>query len=178
MDILSMSLAELGNISERRIFNLLDPTLSYGLPPNLAGEPAGLNYGYGIIACSASALASENKTLCFPASVDNVPTKSNQEDHVSMAPWASRKAAMILENVRKIVAIEYMLAAEAISLTQDQLGQFNLGQGTQAAFDRIRRDVPAAYRDTYMPHQSGPVIELAKSGAVLETVERAIGKLL
>jgi histidine ammonia-lyase len=178
MDILSMSLAELGNIAERRIFNLLDPTLSYGLPPNLAGEPAGLNYGYGIIACSASALVSENKTLCFPASVDNVPTKSNQEDHVSMAPWASRKAAMILDNVCKIVAIEYLLAAEAISLTQDQLGQFELGQGTRAAFDRIRRDVPAAYRDTYMPNQSGPAIELIKSGAVLEAVEKVIGELL
>jgi len=178
MDILSISLAELGNIAERRIFNLLDPTLSYGLPPNLAGEPAGLNYGYGIIACSASALASENKTLCFPASVDNVPTKSNQEDHVSMAPWASRKAGMILDNVRKIVGIEYMLASEAISLTEGQLGHFKLGQGTQVAFDRIRQDVAAAYRDTYMPHQSGPAIELVKTGAVLEAVEKVIGELL
>jgi len=178
MDILAMSLAELGNISERRIFNLLDPTLSYGLPPNLAGEPAGLNYGYGIIACSASALTSENKTLCFPASVDNVPTKSNQEDHVSMAPWASRKAGMILNNVIKIVGIEYMLAAEAISLTQDQLGQFKLGKGTQAAFDRIRRDVAPTYRDSYMPHQSGPAIELAKTGVVLDAVEKVIGELL
>ncbi len=123
MDILSMSMAELGNISERRTFFMLDPTLSYGLPPNLAGVPAGLNYGYGIIACSASALVSENKTLCFPASVDNVPTKSNQEDHVSMAPWACRKAKSIIDNTYKVIGIEYMIAAEAISLTKDQLGQ-------------------------------------------------------
>ncbi len=178
MDILSMSMAELGNISERRTFFMLDPTLSYGLPPNLAGVPAGLNYGYGIIACSASALVSENKTLCFPASVDNVPTKSNQEDHVSMAPWACRKAKSIIDNTYKVIGIEYMIAAEAISLTKDQLGQFNLGKGTQAAFNRIRQDVKAAYQDSYMPNQSGPAIELVHTGAILESVEEAIGELL
>jgi histidine ammonia-lyase len=95
-----------------------------------------------------------------------------------MAPWASRKAGMILDNVRKIVGIEYMLASEAISLTEGQLGHFKLGQGTQVAFDRIRQDVAAAYRDTYMPHQSGPAIELVKTGAVLEAVEKVIGELL
>jgi len=177
MDILAMSLAELGNISERRIFNLLDPTLSYGLPPNLAGEPAGLNYGYGIIACSASALVSENKTLCMPASVDNVPTKSNQEDHVSMAPWAARKAKAILDNVRKVIGIECMIAAQAISLTEPQLGEFKLGKGTQAALDYIRQKVPAARQDSYMPHQSGPVIELITQGELLDAVERVVGEL-
>ncbi|WZL72922.1 aromatic amino acid ammonia-lyase [Clostridiaceae bacterium 35-E11] len=178
MDILSMSIAEIGNISERRIFTLLDPTLSYGLPPNLAGKPTGLNYGYGIIACSASAIASENKALCFPASVDTIPTKSNQEDHVSMAPWASRKARMVIENVYKILGIEYMIAAEAISLTEEQLGQFKLGKGTMAAFNRIREDVKPAFKDTYMPDQSVPAIVLAKSGVVAKQVEDAIGKLL
>jgi len=178
MDILSMSMAELANISERRIFNLMDPTLSYGLPPNLAGEPAGLNYGYGIIACSASALVSENKTLSFPASVDNVPTKSNQEDHVSMAPWAARKAKMIIENTARVIGIECMLAAEAISLTRDQLGQFKLGKGTGSAFERIRRDVKAAYKDSYMPDQSTPAIELVKNRAIIDAVESNVGKLL
>lgn len=177
MDILAMSLAELGNISERRTFNMLDPTLSYGLPPNLAGEPAGLNYGYGIIACSASALVSENKTLSFPASVDNVPTKSNQEDHVSMAPWATRKAKSIIANVRKIIGIELMIAAQAISLTEPQLGRFKLGQGTRAAFDRIRQDVSPARQDSYMPHQSGPVIKLVEKGRILDVVEESIGSL-
>lgn len=177
MDILGMSVSELGNISERRIFNLLDPTLSYGLPPNLAGSPAGLNYGYAIIACSASALVSENKTLCFPASVDSIPTKSNQEDHVSMAPWAARKAKMVIDNVVKILGIEYMIAAEAISLTEDQLGQFKLGKGTSIAFQRIRKNVKAAYCDTYMPSQSIPAIELVEEGEILKAVEEAIGKL-
>lgn len=178
MDILAMSVAELGDISERRTFNMLDPTLSYGLPANLAGQPAGLNYGYAIIACSASALVSENKTLCFPASVDSIPTKSNQEDHVSMAPWAARKAKMVLDNVEKILGIEYMIAAEAISLTEEELGQFKLGKGTQVAFDTLREVVPAAYCDTYMPSQSFPSIKLVNEHKILDAVEAAIGELI
>src|SRR5690606_1408833 len=132
MDIVSMSLAEIGNISERRLFALCDSTLSYGLPPNLAGHPPGLNSGYAVISCSAAAIASENKGLCFPASVDTIPTKSNQEDHVSMAAWACRKARQIIDNVPKIVGIELMLAARAIYVTESQLGQFALGAGTGA----------------------------------------------
>lgn len=177
MDILAMSVAELGSISERRIFHLLDPTLSYGLPPNLAGEPVGLNYGYGIIACSASAIVSENKTLCQPASVDSIPTKSNQEDHVSMSPWAARKAGMVIDNVGKILGIELMISAEAISLTEELLGTFALGKGTGAAFGRIRQDVNAAYRDTYMPDQSNPAIQLVKEGHILKAAEKAVDGL-
>ena len=178
MDILCMSVAELGSISERRTFNMLDPTLSYGLPANLAGHPSGLNYGYAIIACTASALVSENKTLCAPASVDSIPTKSNQEDHVSMAPWAARKAKMVIDNVIKILGIEYLVAAEAISLTRHQLGDFKLGSGTAAAYNRIRQDVEATSCDTYMPAQSTPMIKLVEGGQIKEAVEKKIGRLL
>lgn len=122
-------------------------------------------------------MVSENKTLCFPASVDSIPTKSNQEDHVSMAPWAARKAKMVIDNVVKILGIEYMIAAEAISLTEEQLGQFKLGKGTSVAFERIREDVKAAYCDTYMPSQSFPAIELVNKGEILKAVEDAIGEL-
>ena len=99
MDILCMSMTELGNISERRIFALCDPCLSYGLPPMLAGEPVGLNCGYPVISCSAAAITSENKTLCFPSTVDSITTKSSQEDHVSMSPWATRKARAVMNNL-------------------------------------------------------------------------------
>ena len=177
MDILAMSIAELGSISERRTFNLLDPTLNFGLPPNLAGNPVGVNYGYGVIACSSSALVSENKTLCFPAVVDSIPTKSNQEDHVSMAPWATRKAKTVMDNVIKILGIEYLIAAEAISLTEEQLGEFKLGKGTSVAFERIRKDVKAAYSDVYMPRQTAPLIKLVEKGEILKSVEEAIGTL-
>lgn len=173
MDIVAMSLAELGNISERRTFSLCDPTLSYGLPPMLAGQPVGLNCGYPIISCAASALVSENRGLCFPASADNVPTKSNQEDHVSMAPWAARKVSMILKNLEKIVGIEFLLASHAISATADLLGQFRLGKGTSAVLERIRQEVPFVQEDHYMPAQSGPCIELTANRELLRAVEHA-----
>ncbi|MGO7425628.1 aromatic amino acid lyase, partial [Rhizobium ruizarguesonis] len=79
MDLLTIALVEIGNISERRLFSLCDTTLNYGLPPNLAGKPIGLNYGYGIISTAAASVASENKTLAFPAVADTIPTKSSQE---------------------------------------------------------------------------------------------------
>lgn len=177
MDIVAMSLAELGNISERRTFFLCDPTLNYGLPPMLAGQPVGLNCGYPIISCAAAALASENKGLCFPASVDTIPTKSNQEDHVSMAPWAARKVAMILKNLEKIVGIEFLLASHAISATDNLLGEFHLGKGTGAVLERIRRDVPFVREDHYMPAQSGPCIDLTADRELLRVAEKATGSL-
>ena len=177
MDIVAMSLAEIGNISERRLFALCDSTLSYGLPPNLAGHPPGLNSGYAVISCSAAAVASENKGLCFPASVDNIPTKSNQEDHVSMAAWACRKARQILDNLPKIVGIEFMLASRAIFLTEEQLGRFALGTGTAAAYRALRDAIPFQPNDSYMPAQTGPAIRLTASCALLDAAERAVGRL-
>ena len=177
MDLTAMTLAEVGNLSERRTFALCDSTLSYGLPPMLVGEPAGLNCGYPVMSCAASALVSENKTLCFPATVDNVPTKSNQEDHVSMAPWACRKTRQIIDNLYKILGIEYLIAARAIFVTQKDLGQFNLGDGTQAAYESIAAAVPFEMDDAFMQNQSRPAIELAVSGRLLERVEAAVGAL-
>ncbi len=178
MDIVAMSLAEIGNISERRLFALCDSTLSYGLPPNLCGHPPGLNSGYAVISCSAASIASENKGLCFPASVDNIPTKSNQEDHVSMAAWACRKTRQILDNLPKIVGIEFLLAARAIYLTEAQLGNFSLGAGTTVVYGALREAIPFQMNDAYMPAQTGPAIALASTGGALDVVERAIGALL
>ena len=178
MDIIAMSLAELGNISERRIFSLCDSTLNYGLPPMLVGEPVGLNCGYPIISCAAAALASENKTLCFPASVDTIPTKSNQEDHVSMAPWACRKTKQIIDNLYQIIGIEYLLAARAIFVTEADLGQFSLGDGTKIIYKILRNEIPFKMDDSYMPAQSRPAIDIAKSGKMVKVVEDAIGELI
>ncbi len=177
MDILAMALAEIGNISERRIYSLCDHTLSYGLPPMLVGEPVGLNCGYPVISCSAAAVASENKTLCFPASVDTIPTKSSQEDHVSMAPWACRKTRQIINNLPKILGIEYLLASRAIFITQDDLGEFELGQGTSIAYEMLAAAINFKKEDSYMPHQSKPAIEFAVSGKIVEEIETHIGSL-
>ena len=177
MDILCMSMAELGNIAERRIFALCDPCLSYGLPPMLAGEPAGLNCGYPVISCSAAAIASENKTLCFPSTADSITTKSSQEDHVSMSPWATRKARMVMDNLEKILGIETLIASQAISITEAELPGFRLGGGTGAVFARIREDFPGTERDEYMPDQSAACIALVEKRELLRAAEDAVGEL-
>jgi histidine ammonia-lyase len=111
-DTLALALAEVGALSERRIALLIDASIS-GLPPFLVRE-AGLNSGFMIAHVTAAALASENKTLAHPASVDSLPTSANQEDHVSMATFAARKLADMALNVRHIVAIELLAAAQGI----------------------------------------------------------------
>lgn len=177
MDILAMSMAEIGNISERRTFALCDQTLNYGLPPMLAADPVGLNYGYTIIGCSAAALASENKTLCFPASADSIPTKANQEDHVSMAPWACRKTKQIIDNLKKILGIEYLLAARGIFITQEDLGEFSLGKGTMKAYTMLNEKIGFVKDDSYMRTQSQAAIGFVESGELLSAVEKEIGIL-
>ena len=177
MDLAAIALIEIGNISERRLFALCDTTLNYGLPPNLAGRPVGLNYGYGIISTAAAAVASENKTLAFPAVADNIPTKSSQEDHVSMAAWACRKAQQVLDNMPKIVGVECLLAARAIFITRSSLGGFPLGQGTQALYDAVCAVVPFVDADSYMQNQILPALELLRSGKALAAAEGAIGAL-
>jgi histidine ammonia-lyase len=111
-DILALAIAEIGAISERRIALLIDATLS-GLPAFLVAE-GGLNSGFMIPQVTAAALASENKTLAHPASVDSLPTSANQEDHVSMATFASRRLFDMLDNSAVIVGIEAMAAAQGI----------------------------------------------------------------
>ena len=177
MDILCMSIADLGNIAERRVFMLCDPTLSYGIPPMLAGEPAGVNCGYPVISCAAAALASENKTLSFPSTADSITTKSSQEDHVSMAPWAARKARMVLKNFEKILAIETLIATQAISMTEAEMPAFILGDGTRRAYEAVRREFSATNGDEYMPDQSGPCVRLVETRALLKAAEGPSGSL-
>jgi len=128
-DVLAIALAEIGAISERRIAFLVDTSLS-GLPPFLV-ESSGLNSGFMVAQISAAALASENKSLAHPASVDSIPTAANQEDHVSMATFAARRLAEIVDNVRGIVAIELIAAAQAL--------EFSRPHQTSPALERARR---------------------------------------
>ncbi|MEO5939826.1 MAG: histidine ammonia-lyase, partial [Candidatus Limnocylindrales bacterium] len=113
LDFAKIAIAELGSISERRTALLLDPRLNGGLPAFLA-PASGLDSGLMIVQYTAAALASENKVLAHPASVDSVPTSANQEDHVSMGPIAARHARTVLEHVEQIVAIELLVGAEAL----------------------------------------------------------------
>jgi histidine ammonia-lyase len=111
-DMIAMALCEVGSISERRTAVLIDPKMS-GLPPFLT-EDSGVNSGLMIAQVTAAALVSENKSLAYPASVDSIPTSAGQEDHVSMAPIAARKACQIARNAAGVVAVELIAAAKGV----------------------------------------------------------------
>ena len=111
-DNLALAIAEIGALSERRTAMLMDPVLS-NLPAFLV-EHGGLNSGFMIAQVTSAALASENKSLAHPASVDSLPTSANQEDHVSMATYAARRLHQMLDNSAGIVAIEWLAAAQAL----------------------------------------------------------------
>ena len=113
-DNLALAIAEIGALSERRTALLMDTNLS-GLPPFLV-EDGGVNSGFMIAQVTAAALASENKSLAHPASVDSLPTSANQEDHVSMATYAARRLAPMAGNTAAIVAIELLAAAQGVDL--------------------------------------------------------------
>jgi histidine ammonia-lyase len=159
MDFLAIALADLASISERRVFLLTDPRLNRELPPFLMREPLeqiGLNSGLMIAQYTAASLVSENKTLAHPASVDSIPSSANREDHVSMSTIAARKAANILNNVQRVVAIELLCAAQALRLRIEQSPDLQPGSGSRRGlaflsnleimpgkrFDVIRQDTP------------------------------------
>ena len=114
LDALAIAVAELASISEERIAKLVNPAIS-DLPAFLTRK-SGLNSGFMIIQVAAASLVSENKTLCHPASVDSIPTSADKEDHVSMGAWAARKAHLVLQNSRRVLAMELLSAAQGIDL--------------------------------------------------------------
>ncbi|HEX7199895.1 MAG TPA: aromatic amino acid lyase, partial [Dongiaceae bacterium] len=113
-DAIAVAIAEIGALAERRIALLTDQHMG-GLPPFLVADP-GLNSGFMIAHVTSAALASENKSLAHPASVDSLPTSANQEDHVSMATYAARRLGEMAENTETIIAIELLSAAQGIDL--------------------------------------------------------------
>jgi len=119
-DLMALSMATMGNLIERRIDQLVSP-LTTRTEAFLADRP-GVQSGFMIVQTAAAALASENKTLAHPASIDTIPTNGNQEDHVSMAPWAARKALMMVKNLRRLVAAEILCAARACVLESHRTG--------------------------------------------------------
>ncbi len=142
MDFLAITVSEMANIAERRVFLLTDARLSRGLPPFLIAEPpetAGLNSGLMIAQYTAAALVSENKTLCHPASVDSIPSSANREDHVSMSSIAARKTRAIVANMARVVAIELLCASQALSLRLEMMPDRVPGRGAAVTLEAIRR---------------------------------------
>jgi histidine ammonia-lyase len=140
LDFAKLALAELGSISERRIALLVDARLNGGLPPFLAAS-SGIDSGMMIYQYTAAALASENKVLAHPASADSIPTSANQEDHVSMGSVAARHARAVLGHVEHILAIELLVAAQALDLRLAGSDGAPPGVGVGEALTRVRARV-------------------------------------
>lgn len=172
MDYLAIALAELANISERRIERMVNPYLS-GLPSFLIKE-GGLNSGFMIAQYTAAALVSENKVLAHPASVDSIPTSANKEDHVSMGTIAARKAGDILENVKNVLAIELLCAAQALDLFTN----LKPGKGALAAYKTLRKHVSHMDSDRELSPDIETVANLIDTDTILNAVEKATGPLL
>jgi histidine ammonia-lyase len=141
MDFMKIAVAELASISERRIERLVNPQLS-DLPPFLSPQP-GLQSGAMILQYSAASLVSENKTLAHPASVDSIPSSANQEDHVSMGTIAARHAYNIIQNTRRVLAIECICSLQAVQFR----GIDKMAVKTRSFYEDARKVVPSIIED-------------------------------
>lgn len=175
MDYLAIALAELGNISERRLARLLDEASNQGTLPAFLIKRGGLNSGFMMTQYTAAALASENKVLAHPASVDTIPASANIEDHASMGCTAARQAREVLENTESILALELFAAVQGIDFRREMLGgDPQLGKGTAVAYELIRQRVPFLEHDAVMYPHIEAVCELVRSGELVQAVDGAI----
>ena len=165
LDFLGIALTALAGISERRIERLVNPSLNEGLPPFLAAG-AGLNSGFMMPQVTAAALASENKGLAHPASVDSITTSGNKEDYVSMGMTAALKLQRIVINTRNVMAIEAMAAAQAL----DFVAPLKTGKRGQAAQAAIRAVCPTMDKDRVMYKDFARIAELIASGKIAESL--------
>lgn len=159
MDFLGIAMAELANISERRVERLVNPQLN-DLPPFLSPEP-GLQSGAMIMQYAAASLVSENKTLAHPASVDSIPSSANQEDHVSMGTIASRHAYQIIKNSRRVLAIEAICAMQAAEIR----GKQKMASVTKLFLEKGRQIVPSIKGDRVFSKDIEAMNKWLKQGA-------------
>jgi histidine ammonia-lyase len=172
LDTLALGLASLAGISERRADRLVNPLTNEGLPPFLA-HGGGVNSGYMIAQYTAAALVAELKTLAHPASVDSIPTSGLQEDYNAMGAGAALKARRAVGLARQVVAIELLLAAQALDLRAPLVP----GRGSRAARDAVRRRIPLLTDDRYLKADLDAALALAEDGSVLAAAEAAVGAL-
>ena len=170
LDFAKLAIAELGSISERRTALLVDPNLNGGLTPFLAGA-SGLESGMMLYQYTAAALVSENKVLAHPASADSIPTSANQEDHVSMGSIAARHARTVLEHVEQVLAIELVVAAQALDQRLALVEGAAPGAGVNEALARVRARIPYLDRDREPGPDLAAATALVRKGALVDLVE-------
>ncbi len=165
LDFLGIALSSLAGVSERRLERLVNPALNEGLPPFLA-PGAGLNSGFMMAQVTAAALASENKVLAHPASVDSITTSGNKEDYVSMGMGACLKLRQIVANTRHVLAIEAMAAAQGIEF----LAPLKTSKRLQAAHAAIRSVSPPIEHDRVLADDFARISDLIASGKLADTL--------
>ena len=172
LDAIAIAVAELANISERRVERLVNPSLSDGLPPFLV-ERGGLNSGFMIPQYVAAALVSENKALCHPASVDSIPTSAGQEDHVSMGNASGLKALQVLENAERALAIELLAGAQGVEF----LAPLEPGRGVAATRAFVRTLSERLREDRPLSADIERVADAICDGRLVEAAEAEVGAL-
>lgn len=161
-DQIALAVSETGAISQRRVALMVDPTLSFDLPPFLTPDP-GLNSGLMIAEVTTAALMSENKHLANPCSTDSTPTSANQEDHVSMAAHGARRLKRMNENLSVIIGVELMCAAQGIEFRQPLVTSKKLA----LVMDTIRSAIPAIEQDRYMAGDITHAAKLVADGTII-----------
>jgi histidine ammonia-lyase len=172
LDALAMAVSELANISERRVERLVNPNLSGGLPAFLTTN-GGLNSGFMIPQYVAASLVSESKSLCYPASVDSIPTSAGQEDHVSMGNASGLKAWQVLANSERVLAIELLAGAQGVEF----LAPLEPGIGVRATRAFVRTLSPRLRDDRPLADDIETVAAAVRDGSLVEAVEAEVGEL-
>jgi histidine ammonia-lyase len=160
-DIIALALAEIGAIAQRRVALMVDPTLSFDLPPFLTPDP-GLNSGFMIAEVTAAALMSENKHLANPCSTDSTPTSANQEDHVSMAAHGARRLGRMVQNLAAILGVEALCAVQGMEFRAPLCTSARL----QAAAHALRAVSPALREDRYLAPDIEAATKLVREGGL------------
>ena len=172
LDLAAMAAAELANISERRVEQLVNPALSTGLTPFLA-PGSGLHSGFMIAQVASASLVSENKIFCHPASVDSIPSSAGKEDHVSMGSVSARKLGQVVANVRQSLAIEILTAAAGL----DQRAPLMPSKGVASAHAAVRSHVAPLTEDRPLYGDIAAVAAMVSDGSLVRAAESRVGAL-
>ena len=171
-DMIALAIAEIGAIAQRRVALIVDPVLSFNLPPFLTPEP-GLNSGYMIAEVTTAALMSENKHLATPCVTDSTPTSANQEDHVSMAAHGARRLGAMVDNLDRILGVELLCAAQGI----DFRAPLTTSSALQRVVRRVRQEVETLTEDRYLAPDLERAAQMVASGAVTEAAATPMPEL-
>lgn len=171
-DQIALAVAEIGSIAQRCVALMVDPTLSFDLPPFLTPDP-GLNSGFMIAEVTTAALMSENKHLANPCSTDSTPTSANQEDHVSMAAHGARRLMRMNANLKRILGVELLCAAQGVEFR----APLQTSGPLQSVIARLRDDVPRLVEDRFLSGDIETAAELVAAGVIARAAGRELPQL-